>query len=716
MILFKYLKKYKFLIFIILILSICRIYAELELPNYTSSIVNIGINQKGIEDSVMIKMSDKTHYIYSLFMNKEENLLFNKYYQKEKYYYKLKKIDTDSKKKLNDILEETAYTIYKLINTKTLEDAISKNNLNSMYLYNFRKETIKKIRNNKELFLSKVSIKFVEEEYKNLGMDVNKISNDYLKSTAIKMSFLTFIILSISIIVSFIASKISSKIGKELREKVYSKVLKFSTIDIEKFSIASLITRTTNDITQIQNSLSMILVIVLYAPLMAVAGTIKVLKTNINMSYMIAIAIILIVIIIIILFIYAMPKFKIMQSLIDRLNLVSREILTGIQVIRVFGREKYEEKRFDKENKKHLKNIRDIIKVLAFFFPYLMLILNTLSIAILYIGSKQVDLAYLQVGDLLAFLTYSILVVSSFMFLTMCIVVIPRATVSAKRIDEVLTTNFSIKEKENNLDDELKDIKGLVKFDNVTFSFPDSDDEVLENVSFTFEPNKTTAIIGATGSGKSTILHLILRYFDVNKGKITIDGIDIRDLSLLKLRSLIGFVPQKAVLFSGNIESNIKYVDENISDENMKKASQIAEAEEFISKKNKGYKANISEYASNLSGGQKQRLSIARAIVNNPNILLFDDSFSALDYKTDFKVRENISKNLKNKTIVIVAQRIATILHADKIIVLDKGEVVGIGTHKELLKNNKIYKEIAESQLSKEELNKGEDNDKKITK
>ena len=712
MILFKYLKKYKFLIFIILILSICRIYAELELPNYTSSIVNVGINQKGIEDALIIKMSSKTYSTYSLFMNEEELKLFNKAYKEDSGYYKLESIDKASKKKLNITIEEVAYTIYTLMSSKQLESSILNNVKNKDYLYNYRKETINKIKDNKKLFLSKVAVRFVEEEYKNVGIDTNKISNEYLKNTAINMIFITFIILSISVTVSFIASRVAASIGKNLRKQIYEKVINFSTLDIEKFSISSLITRTTNDITQVQNSLSMILVIVLYAPLMAIAGSIKVLKTNVNMSYMIALGISLIIILIVISFIYAMPKFKAMQTLLDRINLVSREILTGIQVIRVFGRERYEEKRFDKENQNHMKNEKAIIKVIALFFPYLMLVLNALSILILYVGSKQVDLGYLQVGDLLAFLTYSMMIIFSFIFLTMSIVIIPRASVAAKRIDEVLTTYCSIKEKEKTLDEKLENVKGIVKFNNVTFSFPDSDDEVLEDVSFTLEPNKTTAIIGATGSGKSTILHLLLRYFDVNKGNITIDGIDIRDLSLRKLRSLIGFVPQKAVLFSGNIESNIKYLDESLEDNTMKKAAQIAEAEEFILSKDKKYKTPISEYGSNVSGGQKQRLSIARALVGSPNILLFDDSFSALDYKTDFKVRENIHKNLTNKTVVIVAQRIATILHADKIIVLDKGEVVGVGTHEELLKKNKIYKEIAESQLSKEELTTGGKNEK----
>lgn len=712
MILFKYLKKYKFLIFIILILSICRIYAELELPNYTSSIVNVGINQKGIEDALMIKMSSKTYSTYSLFMNEEELKLFNKAYKEDSGYYKLESVDKDSKKKLNITIEEVAYTIYTLMSSKQLESSILNNVRNKDYLYNYRKEAINKIKDNKELFLSKVAVRFVEEEYKNVGIDTNKISNEYLKNTAINMMLITFIILFISVTVGFIASRVAASIGKNLRKQIYEKVMNFSTLDIEKFSISSLITRTTNDITQVQNSLSMILVIVLYAPLMAIAGSIKVLKTNVNMSYMIALGISLIIVLIVISFIYAMPKFKAMQTLLDRINLVSREILTGIQVIRVFGREKYEEKRFDKENQNHMKNEKAIIKVIALFFPYLMLVLNALSILILYVGSKQVDLGYLQVGDLLAFLTYSMMIIFSFIFLTMSIVIIPRASVAAKRIDEVLTTDCSIKEKEKTLDEKLENVKGIVKFNNVTFSFPDSDDEVLEDVSFTLEPNKTTAIIGATGSGKSTILNLLLRYFDVNKGNITIDGIDIRDLSLRKLRSLIGFVPQKAVLFSGNIESNIKYLDESLEDNTMKKAAQIAEAEEFILSKDKKYKTPISEYGSNVSGGQKQRLSIARALVGSPNILLFDDSFSALDYKTDFKVRENIHKNLTNKTVVIVAQRIATILHADKIIVLDKGEVVGVGTHEELLKKNKIYKEIAESQLSKEELTTGGKNEK----
>ena len=487
------------------------------------------------------------------------------------------------------------------------------------------------------------------------------------------MIFVTFISGLGSIISNFISSRIASRVAFNLREKLYNKVLSFSKQDIDKFSTASLITRSTNDIQQIQNALNMFLFIAFYAPMMALWGIYKVTQTDTGMTWIIVVGVGLLGLLLGIITFLVMPKFKIMQKLVDRVNLVTRELLTGISVIRVFGREKHEEERFDKENVILRNNQLFVNRTMSALFPAIILIMNGISLLIIWIGGKNIDAGSIQVGDMMAFITYTMQIVMSSLFFTFLMMQLPRAEVAASRIDEVLGTDIT----------------------------------VLSNITFEAEAGKTTAIIGSTGSGKSTLLHLIPRYFDATAGRITIDGVDIRDVSMNKLRDLLGFVPQKGVLFSGTIESNIKFGDENITDEEMKTAAEIAQATEFILAKEEKYNSEISQGGSNVSGGQKQRLSIARALAKNPKILLFDDSFSALDYKTDVKLRKTLKEKMKDTTTIIVAQRIATILHADKIIVMNEGRVVGEGKHKELLSSCPTYLEIAESQLSEEELAKG---------
>ena len=510
-----------------------------------------------------------------------------------------------------------------------------------------------------------------------------------------------------SVISNFIASRVSARVAYNLREKLYNKVLSFSKEDVDKFSTASLITRSTNDIQQIQNALNMFLFIAFFAPMMAMWGIYKVTQTDTGMTWIIALGVGILALVLAVITFLVMPKFKIMQKLIDKVNLVTRELLTGISVIRVFGREKHEEKRFDKENVILRDNQLFVNRTMSALMPMIMLIMNGISLLIIWIGGKNIDAGSIQVGDMMAFITYTMQIVMSFLFFTFLMMQLPRAEVAAGRINEVLEAPVTVVDGNDLQDDKIKDVKGTLKFENVSFTFDGADSPVLSNISFEAEAGKTTAIIGSTGSGKSTLLHLIPRYFDATEGQITIDGTNIKDISLSKLRDMLGFVPQKGVLFSGTIASNIKFGDENISDEDMYKAAEIAQALEFIEGKENKFESEISQGGSNVSGGQKQRLSIARALAKNPKILLFDDSFSALDYKTDVKLRKTLREKMQDTTTIIVAQRIATILNADKIIVMNEGKVVGIGKHQELLKTCPTYLEIAESQLSEEELAKG---------
>ena len=710
--LIKYLKGFLVpMIFLVAILGV-RVVAELALPTYTSNIVDKGIQQSGIQDAVPEKISEKSFRELQLFMTDDEIKKVTVKYTKDGDVYKLDNINDQERSELNDIFKN-AMTVVSGAKSENLDldkvaEGVKLGLVKKDSLIEQKNKSISDLGNSADMITKQAGIRYVKEEYRNnVGIDTNEIRKNYLKEVGIMMIIVTFISGIGSVISNFIASRISSKIAYNLREKLYNKVLSFSKQDIDKFSTASLITRSTNDIQQIQNALNMMLFIAIYAPMMAVYGVYKVTQTDTGMTWIIALGVGILGLTLGIISFLVMPKFKIMQKLIDRVNLVTREALTGISVIRVFGRKKYEEERFDKENTV-LKNEQLFInRTLSALMPMIILIMNGIALLIIWVGGKNIDAGSIQVGDMMAFITYTMQIVMSFLFFTFLMMQLPRAEVAAGRINEVLETEVTVVDSKHIDDSKLQDVKGTLKFDNVSFTFNGADSPVLSNISFEAEAGKTTAIIGSTGSGKSTLLHLIPRYFDASEGEILIDGVNIRDISLNKLRDILGFVPQKGVLFSGNIESNIKFADENITDEQMKKAAEIAQALEFINEKEDKFNSEISQGGSNVSGGQKQRLSIARALAKNPKILLFDDSFSALDYKTDVKLRKTLREEMSGVTTIIVAQRIATILNADKIIVMNEGKIVGVGKHQELLETCPTYLEIAESQLSEEELQKG---------
>ena len=710
--LIKYLKGFLIpMIFLVAILGV-RVVAELALPTYTSNIVDKGIQQSGIQDAVPEKISEKSFRELQLFMTDDEIKKVTAKYTKDGDVYKLDNINDQERSELNDIFKN-AMTVVSGAKSENLDldkvaEGVKLGLVKKDSLIEQKNKSISDLGSSADMITKQAGIRYVKEEYRNnVGIDTNEIRKNYLKEVGIMMIIVTFISGIGSIISNFIASRISSKIAYNLREKLYNKVLSFSKQDIDKFSTASLITRSTNDIQQIQNALNMMLFIAIYAPMMAVYGVYKVTQTDTGMTWIIALGVGILGLTLAIISFLVMPKFKIMQKLIDRVNLVTREALTGISVIRVFGREKYEEERFDKENTV-LKNEQLFInRTLSALMPMIILIMNGIALLIIWVGGKNIDAGSIQVGDMMAFITYTMQIVMSFLFFTFLMMQLPRAEVAAGRINEVLETEVTVVDSENIDDSKLQDVVGALKFDNVSFTFDGADSPVLSNISFEAEAGKTTAIIGSTGSGKSTLLHLIPRYFDATEGEISIDGVNIRDISLNKLRDILGFVPQKGVLFSGNIKSNIKFADENITDEQMKKAAEIAQALDFINEKEDKFNSEISQGGSNVSGGQKQRLSIARALAKNPKILLFDDSFSALDYKTDVKLRKTLREEMSGVTTIIVAQRIATILNADKIIVMNEGKIVGVGKHQELLETCPTYLEIAESQLSEEELQKG---------
>ena len=710
--LIKYLKGFLVpMIFLVAILGV-RVVAELALPTYTSNIVDKGIQQSGIQDAVPEKISEKSFRELQLFMTDDEIKKVTAKYTKDGDVYKLDSISEQERSELNDIFKNTM-TVVSGAKSENLDldkvaEGVKLGLVKKDSLIEQKNKSISDLGSSADMITKQAGVRYVKEEYRNnVGIDTNEIRKNYLKEVGIMMIIVTFISGIGSVISNFIASRISSKIAYNLREKLYNKVLSFSKQDIDKFSTASLITRSTNDIQQIQNALNMMLFIAIYAPMMAVYGVYKVTQTDTGMTWIIALGVGILGLTLGIISFLVMPKFKIMQKLIDRVNLVTREALTGISVIRVFGREKYEEERFDKENTV-LKNEQLFInRTLSALMPMIMLIMNGIALLIIWVGGKNIDAGSIQVGDMMAFITYTMQIVMSFLFFTFLMMQLPRAEVAAGRINEVLETEVTVVDSKHIDDSKLQDVKGTLKFDNVSFTFDGADSPVLSNISFEAEAGKTTAIIGSTGSGKSTLLHLIPRYFDDSEGEISIDGVNIRDISLSKLRDTLGFVPQKGVLFSGNIKSNIKFADENITDEQMKKAAEIAQAIEFINEKEDQFNSEISQGGSNVSGGQKQRLSIARALAKNPKILLFDDSFSALDYKTDVKLRKTLREEMSGVTTIIVAQRIATILNADKIIVMNEGKIVGVGKHQELLETCPTYLEIAESQLSEEELQKG---------
>ena len=709
--LLKYLKGFKIAILSLVVVLGVRVVAELALPTYTSNIVDTGIQQSGIEDAVPSKISEKSLNTLELFMSDDEIKQVTENYTKDGNTYILNNVSDETRMKLNNIFKETMTVVLGAKSNNTdlnqVAQGVQAGVVSKDTLTDQRKKAISELGNSADMMTKQGGISFVKEEYKQVGIDTNEIRTNYLKEVGFMMIIVTLISGIASVISNFIASRVSAKVAYNLREKLYNKVLSFSKEDVDKFSTASLITRSTNDIQQIQNALNMFLFIAFFAPMMAMWGIYKVTQTDTGMTWIIALGVGILALVLAVITFLVMPKFKIMQKLIDKVNLVTRELLTGISVIRVFGREKHEEKRFDKENVILRDNQLFVNRTMSALMPMIMLIMNGISLLIIWIGGKNIDAGSIQVGDMMAFITYTMQIVMSFLFFTFLMMQLPRAEVAAGRINEVLEAPVTVVDGNDLQDDKIKDVKGTLKFENVSFTFDGADSPVLSNISFEAEAGKTTAIIGSTGSGKSTLLHLIPRYFDATEGQITVDGTNIKDISLSKLRDMLGFVPQKGVLFSGTIASNIKFGDENISDEDMYKAAEIAQALEFIEGKEDKFDSEISQGGSNVSGGQKQRLSIARALAKNPKILLFDDSFSALDYKTDVKLRKTLREKMQDTTTIIVAQRIATILNADKIIVMNEGKVVGIGKHQELLKTCPTYLEIAESQLSEEELAKG---------
>ena len=690
---------------VIIIISLLCLQAavDLELPNYTSKIVNEGIQAGGIEDAVPNEMTDDDMETILFFTEDDEKILENYTLEDEKYVLKdLKKVEREELSKLliNPIIISQTMQNKEIIKTMPKEQVAQ-----------MLSESTKQIDEMQDSIKEQAAVGYVKVIYQNAGVDTDKLQINYILITGLKMLGLAFISMASAVIIMFLSNRVGAKLSKTLREKVFNKVLSFSRKELREFSTASLITRSTNDIQQIQQLMAMLFRTVVYAPIIGIGGIIKVLtQSNTSMAWIIGLAVVTILVLVAILFAIAMPKFKKLQDLVDKLNEVAREILTGKSVIRAFNTEEKEEKRFDDANADLTKANIFVNRTMSVMMPMLMFIMNGISILIIWAGGHNVDQGVMQVGDMLAFIQYTMQIVMSFLMISMISIMLPRASVSANRIMKVLETEPSIKDKkETKKFDSSK--KGLVEFKNVSFRYPDADTEILEDINFTAESGKTTAIIGSTGSGKSTIVNLIPRFYDVTGGELLVDGVNVKDVSQKELRDVIGFVPQKGVLFSGTIESNIKYSNQNMSDEKMIEAAEIAQATEFIDGKDEKYKSEIAQGGSNVSGGQKQRLSIARAIAKDPEIFVFDDSFSALDFKTDATLREALAKRTKNKTCIIVAQRISTILNADKIVVLDDGKIVGQGTHEELIQNNEIYRQIALSQLSEKELNL-EQNDK----
>jgi ATP-binding cassette subfamily B protein len=560
-----------------------------------------------------------------------------------------------------------------------------------------------KMGNLPESIIEQSAIEVVKKEYSIIGINVNRVQIDYILTTGAIMLLISLVSMIAAITVGLLGARVAAKVAQSLRGKVFKKIISFSETEFKKFSTASLITRTTNDIQQVQMVIVMMLRIVIYAPIMGIGGVMKVLSTNTSMGWIIGIAVACISVIVLTLFFVVIPKFKLLQKLVDKLNLVSREILSGIPVIRAFSTQKYEEKRFDKSNVELMKTNLFVNRVMSLMMPLMMFVMNSVAILIVWVGAHAINDGNMQVGDMMAFIQYMMQIMISFLMISMISIILPRASVSMNRIDEVLVSENVINDPETIIPF-VKNKKGYVEFKNVSFKYPDADENILTDISFVARPGETTAFIGSTGSGKSTIVNLIPRFYDITEGSILVDGVDIRNVSQHDLRLKIGFVPQKGILFTGTISSNIKFGNKKISDEKMRKAAEMAQASEFILAKKEKFNYAIAQGGTNVSGGQKQRLSIARAIAKDPDIFIFDDSFSALDFKTDATLRATLNKELKNKTILIVTQRISTILNANQIIVLDKGKIVGKGTHKELLKDCEVYREIAASQLTKEEL------------
>jgi ATP-binding cassette, subfamily B, multidrug efflux pump len=762
-------KPYKGLICIMLVLLMVQAWADMSLPQYTSDIIDTGIQNKGVEHILPEKIQDDEYQMAQIFMDNGQKTSWQKAYKKTdaekdgKVIYKRKNLSKEKLDKLDKELLTPVVLTYQLghmqvkqykevlvqsmeknpgtaamagqissmsieqiskmpgVNirtfkaedqngkTKTYVDArpsvqamIQSGAMDQNAIDKMKEQNNKIVKKTGDQTLKSMGIAYAADCSKKAGMDMNKIQMDYLWHCGLIMFLMAGLMMVMSVLVSFFASRVGANIGRDLRGQVFSRVMKFSSAEMSKFHTSSLITRATNDIQQVQMVSTMLLRMVLYSPILAVWGIVKVAETKAHMNYVIVGGVMVIVFMVMILMVIAMPKFKIMQKLVDKLNGVSREILTGLQVIRAFGREDVEEARFDQANLELKKTQLFTNRVMTFMRPIMMLIMYTLTVIITWVAAHRIDSGDLQVGAMTAFITYSMIIVISFMIITVMSILLPRAGVAADRIREVIDTEPSINEKEEAK--ELKVTGGVVEFSHVDFKYPDAEENIITDISFTAKPGETTAIIGSTGCGKSTLVSLIPRFYDVTGGSIKIDGQDIRDVTIKSLRDAIGFVQQKGVLFSGTISSNLKFGNDQASDEVVKSAADTAQASDFIEEKEEGFDSFISQGGSNVSGGQKQRLSIARAIVKDPAIMVFDDSFSALDMKTDAKLRKALDKKVKNTTKIIVAQRVGTILHAEQILVLDEGRIVGRGTHEQLMKSCDEYKQIAESQLSSLEL------------
>ena len=731
--LFKYAAEHwKSLLAIIAILFI-QAYCDLSLPAYTSDIVNVGIQQGGIEDQVPEAIAAQEMEKLLLFVSQEDQeTVLDAYDTDDSTYgteaYVLKESVAVDETKLNglgDILaspmmltagfesgsdmtaqiEEELKSQFKAQSGSAMPEGFD---IDSMMTFDIMKmmpeeqravlieEMGQQMKKLPDTILEQAAVSYVKTAYEDLGMDMDELQFQYLFTTGAKMTGLAFLGMAASILVGFLASRVGAATGRDLRGKVFHKVVGFSNNEFDHFSTASLITRSTNDIQQIQLIIVMLLRIVLYAPILAIGGIFQVFQTNVSMSWIIALAVVLIALVILVLFLVAMPKFKILQTLVDKVNLVMREILTGLSVIRAFSTEKHEEERFDEANRTLTKTNLFVNRAMTFMMPVMMLIMNGVSVLIVWTGAHGIDEGQMQVGDMMAFIQYTMQIIMGFLMLCMLSIMLPRAAVAADRVEEVLGSQTVIHDPK-----EAKSFsgrgKGMLVFDHVSFKYPGADENVLHNITFTARPGETTAIIGSTGSGKSTLVNLIPRFYDVSKGSITLDGVDIREVTQHELREKLGYVPQKGLLFSGDIRSNILFGNPDGSEEEMVEAAKIAQASEFIDSKPDGYASHISQGGTNVSGGQKQRLSIARAIAKHPEVFIFDDSFSALDFKTDATLRKALKKRTKDSTVLIVAQRISTILNAEQIIVLDDGKIAGIGTHRELLKNCEVYRQISPS-------------------
>lgn len=748
-------------VIIILALLVVQAMCDLALPSYTSDIIDVGIQNSGVEHVVPEKITEEELQTAQFIMTDDEADVWKSLYKEKDGYYELKDLSED---KLNQADEELTVPLIMNYQMSAMEvDAFKKSiaaqmgmdvaqladmsveqigQMMHMELESFMQEKKDDDGNTKTVecvdvrgvfsallqsgamtkdqifsmrddmedtidamgssLVKSMGVAYAVSADKAAGVDINQVQKDYLWMSGLKMVGMALLMGVVTVLVGFFASRVGAGVGRDLRDKVFKRVVRFSNAEMDRFSTASLITRSTNDIQQIQMVSTMLLRIVAYAPILGIGGVLKVIKTGAGMGWVIALAIIVILGYVMVLVSAAMPKFKLMQKLVDNINLVSREILTGLSVIRAFGREKKEEERFDDANRSLTKTTLFTNRIMTFMMPGMMLIMNVLTISIVWVGAHRIDSGDMQVGAMTAFVTYAMMIVMSFLMLTMLSIMLPRAAVAAERIDEVIVTESSIHDADQT--EAVTERNGVIRFDHVNFRYPGAEEDVLHDIDFIAEPGKTTAIIGSTGCGKSTLVNLIPRLYDVTGGKITLDGKDIRNIKMSDLREEIGFVPQKGVLFSGTIASNLRFGKEEATDEEIAKAAKIAQATEFIETKDDRYDSAIAQGGSNVSGGQKQRLAIARAIAKDPKIFVFDDSFSALDLKTDAALRKALGENVKDSTVIIVAQRISTILHAEQILVLDDGEVVGKGTHEELLKTCEVYQQIAKSQLSAREL------------